>query len=344
MERLCCKTAKELLDNNKNTLFLNLDIKDYYYSVRIPSNYFNSSGKNEDGFDNLNILMECIHRTFTEKILELKIPYDFKNEVIENGEIKNFVLPIGLQSSLVIANDYLKQFDKIILEKYKPAYYGRYVDDILLVLSDPNPLNFDHDLIEKYNISFFDFKEKIEKNKDVKISFDEEDLNDVELYIFKNFYPILNIVDSPFLAKDSDFSKSENRVFKINEYPSLYCQSEKTLIYYFDKNESSIVIDKLKKEIEEKSSEFRDMPNDEDNLIDFEESAYHLLYDGTEDKIRTLKDYKEDRFGLSVYLSHKINLALRKREKISEQEKEKILKFFKGENCLTFYKLWEKIC
>ncbi|WPO84110.1 reverse transcriptase domain-containing protein [Chryseobacterium sp. JJR-5R] len=327
-------TAQQLLKNNKNTLFLNLDIKDYYYSARISENYFRSDGK-----DNLNILMENLHRTFTEKVLQLKIPYDFTQEVTENGEIKKFIIPIGLQSSLIIANEYLKDFDKIILEKYKPAYYGRYVDDILIVLSEPNTADYESKLLDEYYTSFEDYKKQL---SDKKISFKLEDLTEIELYILKNFHPLIKVVDSPF-SVDGNFIKPENRIFKINGYPSLYCQSDKTMIHYFDKDESSVVIDKLKKEIEEKSSEFRDMPNDEDNLIEFEESAYHLSYDSTDGKIRTLKDYKEDRFGLSVYLSHKINLGLRKREKISDLEKDKILKFFKGENCLTFYKLWEKI-
>jgi len=332
-------TAQQILKNRKNTLFLNLDIKDYYYSARIPENYFRYNISKKEIADNLNLIMENLHRIFTEKVLQLKIPFDFTNEVMKNGRINTFIIPIGLQSSLVIANEYLKYFDKIILDRYKPAYYGRYVDDILIVLSEPNTIDDGSSASDEYYTSFKDYKE-YEINKGV--NFKLEDLNEIELYILKNFYPLIKVVDSPF-SREKNFRNAENRIFKINGYSSLFCQSDKTLIYYFDKDESSVVIDKLKKEIEEKSSEFRDMPNDEDNLIEFEENAYHLSYDGTEDKIRTLKDYKEDRFGLSVYLSHKINLGLRKRERILDHEKDKILKFFKGENCLTFYKLWEKI-
>jgi hypothetical protein len=332
-------SAQQLLNNNKNTLFLNLDIKDYYYSARIPENYFRITYEENEICDNLNFLMEKLHRIFTAKVLALKIPYDFTKEIKEKNEIKKFIIPIGLQSSLVIANEYLSEFDKIILDKYKPTYYGRYVDDILIVLSEPNTNYGDHNKSDEYYTSYKEYKIQSSDNNS---EFSLEHLTEIELYIIKNFHPLIKIVSSPF-STDKNFKRAENRIFKINGYDSLFCQNDKTLIYYFDKDESSIVIDKLKKEIEDKASEFRDMPNDEDNLIEFEENAYHLSYDGTEDKIRTLKDYKEDRFGLSVYLSHKINLGLRKREKISDVEKEKILKFFKGENCLTFYKLWEKI-
>jgi hypothetical protein len=49
------------------------------------------------------------------------------------------VLPIGLSASPVIANWYLKAFDQEVLENVRPAYYGRYVDDILMVIPVREP-------------------------------------------------------------------------------------------------------------------------------------------------------------------------------------------------------------
>lgn len=49
-------------------------------------------------------------------------------------------LPIGFSASPVIANWYLKEFDDAILENVRPAYYGRYVDDILMVITMSKPL------------------------------------------------------------------------------------------------------------------------------------------------------------------------------------------------------------
>ena len=43
-------------------------------------------------------------------------------------------IPIGLCSSPLLANWYLRPFDKEIKAKLRPAYYGRYVDDLLLVV------------------------------------------------------------------------------------------------------------------------------------------------------------------------------------------------------------------
>jgi hypothetical protein len=49
-------------------------------------------------------------------------------------------LPIGICFSPLLANWYLRGFDKAVRENINPNYYGRYIDDILLVLP-PNGLN-----------------------------------------------------------------------------------------------------------------------------------------------------------------------------------------------------------
>ncbi|WP_281321832.1 reverse transcriptase domain-containing protein [Flavobacterium aestivum] len=347
--------AKDLLSQNKNALFLNLDIKDYFYSVRVDIDKF-PIGNRRLGVTsrqyNLNKILLKVHKDYTLIITDkFKLPYDFIDEVVDaKGNFNKVILPIGLLSSYVLANDYLKEFDKVIIEKFKPAYYGRYVDDILLVLSEPNPLSFSQkNFFSDFNFSFSDYKKKINENKNkfYDVNFDESKLSQIELYILNNFNKIVSLVDNPFYDKKNNeeciCDDTIERIFKVNGYPSLFFQSSKTLLHYFDKDESSIVIDKLKKELKEKSSEFRDMPNEQDDSNNFEESAYYLQYDGTDGKIKTLKDYKEDRFGLSVYLSHKINFALRNQKMISEEEQDKIIKFFRGENCLALYKLWEKI-
>lgn len=45
-------------------------------------------------------------------------------------------IPIGMLSSNIIANWYLRTFDEKVNKYVKPAFYGRYVDDILIVLEN----------------------------------------------------------------------------------------------------------------------------------------------------------------------------------------------------------------
>ncbi|RZJ89129.1 MAG: hypothetical protein EOO20_11790 [Chryseobacterium sp.] len=352
--------AKGHLENGTDVMLLNLDIRDFFYSVRIPRDEIFTENviaeyRPLQHVGNMVTLFGRIHEEFTAMLAgDLAIPYPFLNEVIgDDGRISQFILPIGLLSSFVLANQHLTDFDNRILRKAKPAYYGRYVDDILMVLVNPaQPANNSERIIPGLNFNFgyyhADLHDSTLYSQDEYLSeTDYDELYDLEKVVLENFYPIISLVDMPGCLTrqvdlDEDQKSDRERLFKINGYERLYCQSEKTLLYYFDKDESSLVIDKLKRDLEEKSSEFRNY-EDADDGGDFEESAYHLLYDGADGKIRTLKDYREDRFGLTVYLTKKIYNTLRQTEKINDQEAEKIIRFFKGKNALALYTLWERV-
>lgn len=334
------ETAQRILSKNKNVLFLNLDIRDYFHSVRIPSSELGS-----DGFvNNLKDIFLEVHKIYTRQLAETYcIPYKFIDEVQKNKTINEVILPIGLLSSYVLANHYLKKFDSSILQKIKPAYYGRYVDDILIVLEAPQNGFEEVDIIDELKFDFDKYKNEVELKSVNKLTFTASDLTQLEEFVLTNIYPLIKLVNTPEELKENKDKTKIEKIFKIEGYKSLYCQSEKSLAYYFDHKESDLVIGKLKKELDERSSEFRDFPDESENDNSFEESAYHLLYDGSEGKIRTLKDYKENRFGLTVYLANKIFSALRHERRITEKEKDQVLKFFKGINCLSFYRLWERI-
>ncbi|MDA9554844.1 RNA-directed DNA polymerase [Pelobium sp.] len=334
------ETAQRILAKNKNVLFLNLDIRDYFHSVRIPAHELGSNGS----LNNLKDIFLKIHKIYTKQLAEKYcIPYKFIDEVQVNNSINEVILPIGLLSSYVLANHYLKKFDSSILQKIKPAYYGRYVDDILIVLEAPQDGFKEDDIIDELKFDFQKYKNEVESKSNYKLKFEASDLTKLEEFVLTNIYPLIKLVDTPPELKTNKDNTKIEKIFKIEGYKSLYCQSEKSLAYYFDHEESDLVIGKLKKELDERSSEFRDFPDESENDNSFEESAYHLLYDGSEGKIRTLKDYKENRFGLTVYLANKIFSALRHDKRITEKEKDQVLKFFKGINCLSFYRLWERI-
>jgi len=64
------------------------------------------------------------------------------NEVAKGG------LPIGLSAVRIISNVLLKAWDRAIQQNLAPVFYGRYVDDMFLVLKDPGNLNNSADLME----------------------------------------------------------------------------------------------------------------------------------------------------------------------------------------------------
>ncbi|SDJ11178.1 RNA-directed DNA polymerase [Chryseobacterium jejuense] len=319
--------AQNLLNNEKNALFINLDIKDYFHSCRVSlDRYFNIDNEN---FNCINYILRKIHVIYSNLIAKKhKFPYDFSPEL----ESKSLI-PIGLLSSYVIANHYLNDFDKIITNKFKPAYYGRYVDDILIVLSEPNIEDYPNGIYEKYSFDFDEYKTKVlaEINWDTNQTVFE--LSRVDKYLLQTLYPLFKIIPG----------QDGKNIVKIDQYDNLVCQSQKTSMYYFDYKESDLVIDKLKQELDFKSSEFKDLPDDNEDLGDFDKNAYYLNYTDSDGKVRTLKDYKENRYGLTVYLTNKILGAIKHKKSVSDDEIKKFLKLFNGQNIIEFYRLWEKI-
>ncbi|MBU5355207.1 hypothetical protein KQI74_23405 [Paenibacillus barcinonensis] len=120
-------TVKKLVDNKANAILVSLDIKHFYHSVDFSFNPLHKElGEKHKGEFYLSSLLEKIHLKYAESV----------NHDIKSPN-KN-ILPIGLLSSGILANWYLKKFDQNLIDKLAPEYYGRYVDDILIVLNRNN--------------------------------------------------------------------------------------------------------------------------------------------------------------------------------------------------------------
>lgn len=339
--------ARRKLKEGNNIAFINLDLKDYFYSVRLQFEDIEKDIFGEDGYKGDSIIHDIfkeLHFNITKKLAAKNYP----NKTIASINPNTTILPIGIYSSYILANYYLHDFDKRIKKLIPHVYYSRYVDDILIVIQNP-----DFDFYKNQgNIGFsFDKYYKEENSIENRITYakTKEDyyieVSKTEQFILETFYPLVKLVDFPNELKNTDDNKDEKikTIFEINGLEGAYFQGEKTLLYYFDKSESLAVIDKLKQELEERSSEFRDFPDDSIGDGAFDEQAYHLLFDGTEGKIRTLKDYKENKYGLSVFLANRIFSALRHSKRVDEEETQKLLNLFKGLNNLEHFRLWEKV-
>lgn len=135
------KKADEILDNHKDVTIVSLDITRYFYHVRLnlPEFVEKLLEENAIGFSNederalatrLTILLSRVHEAYTKKCEEY-LPSDVIQ--IEDGKT---MLPVGLVSSGVIGNLFLSDFDKRVIEKIHPDFYGRYVDDMLFVIGE----------------------------------------------------------------------------------------------------------------------------------------------------------------------------------------------------------------
>lgn len=131
-------------------------------------------------------------------------------------------LPIGLASSAIIANWYLCDFDTAIRELVNPIYYGRYVDDILIVIENAS-VSHENDTIDTFIKDYF------------------------EGILFKGNE-----------ANEQDESKEDNTNYyiKINQN-CLPIQKNKLILQFYDGNHSRAGLDIFKKELDERSSAFK---------------------------------------------------------------------------------------
>lgn len=337
------KEAQKKLEYGSNVAFINLDLKDYFYSIKLdfkeiekelPEYFTNTSP--------VHVLFKKIHFKYNELLKKEKYPSD-------SYDLKKISPPIGIVSSYILANYYLHKFDKRVHNVVPKAYFSRYVDDIILVIENPD-FEF-HEKEENLEIGFKFSRYYQDNKKTKKISFAKNDTEyrsnvpQSERFILETLYPLVKLVDEKSAIKTEEIEKSPiKRVFEINGIDGAIFQGDKTFIYYFDTTESTTVMDKLKQELEARASEFRDFPDGDDfGNESFDEQAYHLVFDGTEGKIRTLKDYKENRYGLSVFLANRIFSALGRAKTSNKKESDKVLKLFRGINNLEHYRLWEKV-
>jgi len=338
------KAAKFIIeDQNDDAVILTLDIKDYYYSIAIDTSEleshlksleeFKEDDKEENAYKEfLNEMFLKTHFKYTELLKNLNYPKENNICKIKDGEY--FSIPIGLLSSPIMANLYLDGFDKIVEGKIKPYYYGRYVDDMIFVFRNPG----------QYNPVFW----CKETNCIKKEFYEEGNLNDIDCFLINHLYECVVIKKTEDNHKSNDNSKSSNSYIirnnpqKLNEkdLPKLIVQQSKVFLYEFKKDQPLSVLEKLKKDIEISSSEFRFTT--EEYPVSFDDKAYELIYDGSSRKIITLKDYKINKYGLSVFMAKKLNRIMHYKEE-SDNDFKAINLFFQGENIINHSNQWERL-
>ena len=282
--------AEDLLAKGHDALILTLDLKKFYYKTGITKDAFYTILSDDDSPKNasLHSAVYSIIKRYTEVLRE------------RNVEHSGNVLPIGFLPSAVLSNWCLSEFDKGILDFWNPSYYGRYVDDIIIV-------------------------EKIEKGSDIYRRAREDSLtkNDVidfylgngrrktaNRFVEKVPQTVSNTQISPTL-QNSSFESVENedniyRVttpFCLSEESQFEFQSNKTrIIALFADNNSTALLNKFKNEIHENVSAFRLMPDVGKAFSDDFSDFYRLDNDATINKLRGVKEISMDKYELSKFL------------------------------------------
>lgn len=335
--------VKNLMEHDKHAIMISLDFKNYYYSSSIDFDLMwedicDGEKKIRDkqlNNNEIDVRDTLINDSLTCFVRYVFIKYHEKFELnFENNDFP--FIPLGFLPSLIIANWNLQGFDQAIQEDIHPSYYGRYVDDILIVLDS-------HDKSETYGNPHLKDLTSIDVIKKY-ISFEHEcPLNKI-LYVedfIKSEVETGNITFSQ--GNRIRVHNMKHRLFNKNFiYENLEIQQNKVKLYSFSHKFSTAIIDNFKKEIAKNTSEFKLMKDSEKLFNDFEEKLFDIDYEDSINKINSIKNVRINKFEISKLMSGVLNSSAFSSGKIEEDLIDKVIEAFDS-NLFEFFTLWEKL-
>ncbi len=140
------KSIREL-HKTSSVVAITMDITSFFHTVKL-NEFVTDEFYKEFELDMLfksEPTLKKFHEDFVANLNK------WNKSISEDNKISDG-LPIGLSASYVLANAVMRGFDKKIEDNLAPTYYGRYVDDILLVFPDNGNLKNGEDVI-KYLLS-----------------------------------------------------------------------------------------------------------------------------------------------------------------------------------------------
>ncbi|MCB1779190.1 MAG: hypothetical protein KDJ34_03690 [Candidatus Competibacteraceae bacterium] len=144
------KAIRDELEKDRDIIAVSLDLKSYYHFIDPTA----LSGKALKALlATLGLKLDNAEIEFTAKLARFLNKWSegaSKFGKLVGGERANISggLVIGLTCSRIISNAMLHKWDRLVLEKLTPIHYGRYVDDMFLVLRDTGTITNNIDLMQ----------------------------------------------------------------------------------------------------------------------------------------------------------------------------------------------------
>ena len=207
------KTIRDNLELDKDVIAITADFTAFYHNV-------NSDFIKEDDFQKeLGIELSDDEKDFTCLIVKMM------NTWAQNTPLKKG-LPVGCSISAVIANMALAPFDRCIETELVPLYYGRYVDDIIIVMENTNHFSSSE--------AVWDWiKERVTCLKSENVDGEKQ------------------IIFSQSLSASNSQNKSRNKLF---------FERNKTKIFLLEAQSGLAFLETLERQIKIRSSEWRSLP------------------------------------------------------------------------------------
>lgn len=140
------KTIRDELEKDRNIIAASLDLKGYYHFIDPLAMI------SEDLYAALDVRLTEEEKAFTVQLAHFLTRWSegastFGKQIANKKFTINGGLVIGLTASRIISNILLHRWDKLIIEKLSPIHYGRYVDDMFLVMRDTGTITNNHDFM-----------------------------------------------------------------------------------------------------------------------------------------------------------------------------------------------------
>lgn len=326
--------AVKHLKLKQDVIIMTMDFKRYYYSVDMNKEAFDKIY--DDAFQDDDEKREnTINKKMNEFVCSVVMRY---SELFDAKKYNNRkILPIGFLPSNVIANWFLNNFDKSIINGWNPIYYGRYVDDILIV-----------DKVEQHS----DIYEKAKKNKLTSDDVVEyflmrcskwNRLDEKSCCIESNKNGLL-IIDDNTDEKDKIYQVNPKYSATINDSSKIIVQNDKVKIFYFKSSETDALITCFRKNIAKNKSEFRRMPEDETVFQDDDYSEiYHLQTNESPNKFRGIEGISVDKYELSKFIGKHLRIGGMIEDVIESKFEKDIYSIFNQRVTIENYISWEKV-
>lgn len=308
------KTAEQHLKSDDEILIFTLDFHRFYYSLDITKGFIRDIFKENYSSCKDKQEKKCLRR-LNELVSDIISNYAEKYQKYF-PDVKNRVLPIGFLPSNILANYVLKQFDDKVMNSWNPLYFGRYVDDIIVV----DKISPNHPLYERIRTGKVTMTEFIADyfSSCFKAGILQGNLKTQECQLPSYLLP-------PLLKKTK-----------------LYFNMEKCKIFYFSPENSTELLTTFRKHLEENKSEFRFLPEDE---VTFQESDYTEIFDVDQhefNKFRDISGIRLNKYNLSKFLAKQQQITsyhLRR----DNQLLNKFIKSLTETQLIDNYVLWERI-
>lgn len=341
--------AQKTLAKGQDVVLLTLDFKRFYYQVDLSLAHLQEVVR-ELAFESEQELPQE-YRSLVDPLTEFvwKAADTYSDKLRERNPrlvANRCVLPIGFPPSNVLANYCLKSFDDVLINGWNPLYYGRYVDDIIIV-------------------------DKVEKNSTIYRAAQEGKLTSeamIQYYLqncsswhrgnascSNNDRNGLLILDGVETQRENQKRKNKGKpenavVYMVNpmftEFKDsrLIVQNEKIKLFYFDSKQSDALLTCFQKGLRENKSEFRFLPEDEPV---FQNDDYSEIYEFSEkdgpNKLRGVEGIRLDRFRLSKFLGKYMRIGGLVQDHKESQFVADIDRIFTPADLIEQYISWEKV-